>query len=91
MEKEHNQDHSCDHCKECLEILQLVADGEANEEQRAYFHNHILECEHCMECYDTEKYMKDCIKQKIAKMKVPLDVLPIIESIIQKSSNNIAH
>ena len=68
-------------CDRCLEVLQLILDGEADQEQQLYFSQHIKNCVPCLDHYHLDQEIKNLIKQKIEKKSVPSD---LIESIRNK-------
>lgn len=71
-------------CKRCLELLELVADGEASPEEEKHFNDHINECLPCFETYNLEKSIKEMLQTKLDKKQVPED---LINSIKQKIRN----
>lgn len=77
-------------CKEftkCMEILHLMLDNEATEEQKQYVNKHIDSCMICFEQYEVEKQIRDLIKSKIANQPVPSDLINQIRSKIQTISS----
>ncbi|MCZ6693114.1 MAG: anti-sigma factor [Bacteroidetes bacterium] len=68
-------------CDRCLEVLQLIIDGEADQEQQLYFSKHIKNCVSCLDHYHLDQEIKNLIKQKIEIKSVPSD---LIESIRNK-------
>lgn len=68
-------------CQRCLELLQLITDGEASPDEEKEFRNHINECLPCYESYNLEQSIKELLKTKLEQKQVPDD---LIESIKQK-------
>ena len=68
-------------CQECLELLELITDGEASPEEEKQFHKHIDECLPCFETYNLEESIKEMLRTKLEKKQVPED---LIQSIKQK-------
>ena len=73
-------------CKRCLELLEMIVDGEANPEQEERFHQHINDCLPCYESYNLEASIKELIQTKIEKKSVPQDLIASIKSKIDFSS-----
>lgn len=73
------KNYECSDCKQCLEILSIVADEEATQEQLNFFNQHIVNCEKCMDCFEVEKTLKDKIKQRIERREVPQEILSFIQ------------
>jgi anti-sigma factor (TIGR02949 family) len=71
MSKLFKKDKSKSTCKECLESLQLLVDGETTKEQEDYFKRHLEECLPCYDFYNIEKSVKEVLKNKIEKRPVP--------------------
>ena len=71
-------------CERCLELLELITDGEASPEEEKQFHNHIDECLPCYETFNLEKSIKEVLQTKLEKKQVPDD---LIQSIKQKIRN----
>jgi hypothetical protein len=77
----HNNDVDTPEGKErCLEIINLILDGEATVEQMEYFNSKIKCCEKSMAFYDMEKCVKDVIQKKIDNKPVPQDLIDCIKS-----------
>ncbi len=72
--------YSCQECKTFLEVLQVVLDNEANEEQIEFVNEHIDNCGYCFECYEVDKTLKQTISQKIEKINTPKDLTLLIQS-----------
>lgn len=70
-----------------MEILHLMLDNEATEEQKQYVNKHIDSCMICFEQYEVEKQIRDLIKSKIANQPVPSDLINQIRSKIQTISS----
>lgn len=66
------------------EILPLVLDGEADENQQAFFYKQIGDCPNCRQLYEQEHAIKKVIKTRVARQKPPQDLLPTIQQQIQR-------
>lgn len=71
-------------CQRCLELLQLITDGEASLEEERQFRKHIDECLPCFETYNLEQSIKQMLRSKLEKKQVPED---LIQSIKEKIRN----
>lgn len=65
--------------KKCLEVINLILDGEATKEHIEYFNSSIRCCEKSMEFYNIEKCVKDVIQKKIDNKPVPQDLIDCIK------------
>jgi predicted anti-sigma-YlaC factor YlaD len=65
------------------EILPLVLDGEADENQRAFFYKQIGDCPNCRQLYEQENAIKQVIKTRVVRQQPPCDLLPTIQQQIQ--------
>lgn len=85
--KSFKQNGECPEKQKCLEILNLVLDGEANEEQKDYFRNHIEKCMPCNSDYSVEKAIKELLQAKCSNKEVPNDLVESIKSKISETAN----
>jgi anti-sigma factor (TIGR02949 family) len=65
------EEKQCPERNKCLDILNVVLDGEATEEQKIYLNDHIDACLPCLNDYNLEKEIKDLLKTKCGKIDVP--------------------
>lgn len=78
MEK--NEQTRCkDHAK-CMEMLQLILDGEASESEREYYMSHMEQCMPCYREYNLESAIRQVLKTNIGKKEVPSDLIDCIKS-----------
>ncbi len=73
------QEEKPDH-RTCLEILNLVMDGEATAEQEEMFVKHIQTCMPYYEIYTLDRTIKEMLKTKCCSKDVPNDLLDAIKS-----------
>lgn len=73
-------------CEKCLELLELIMDGEASPEEEAQFHKHIKDCLPCYESYNLETSIKTLIQTKLEKKQVPEDLIARIRSKIRDTA-----
>lgn len=64
----------------CIDMLNLVLDGEATEEQKAEFEKHIELCMPCYQNYQLDTMIKQLIKKTCCGKKVPQDMVEAIRS-----------
>jgi anti-sigma factor (TIGR02949 family) len=59
----------------CMEMLQLVLDGQATEEQVAYWKAHLGMCQPCYEKYKVDNAVIEKVKSECCCSKIPQDVI----------------
>jgi anti-sigma factor (TIGR02949 family) len=84
MSRLFRKDKSKSTCKECLESLQLLVDGETTKEQEDYFKRHLNECLPCYDFYNLEKSVKEVLKSKIEKRPVPASLAENIRTKLKR-------
>jgi len=64
---------TCDknNCLECKEIIHLIVDCEACDEQMAHFKETISKCQECMDYLNNHKTILDIVKQKTGRKNCP--------------------
>lgn len=70
----------------CLEMLQVILDGNANEEQQKYFKKHMDECMPCYKTHELDMQIKQLIKSKCSGNHVPADLVEKIKSQVNSIS-----
>jgi mycothiol system anti-sigma-R factor len=68
----------------CMEMLQLILDGEATPTQHREFKDHMDHCRPCFQNYSVEMKIKEMIKTSCCGQAPP----DLIESIKKKISEN---
>jgi anti-sigma factor (TIGR02949 family) len=76
----------CKDFEKCLEILYLMLDNEATEEEKSYLNDHIESCMLCFEQYEVEKQIRSLIKSKITNQPVPSGLINQIRTKIQTNT-----
>ena len=71
--------------QKCTELLQLVIDGQANEDQNKDLMSHLEECEHCREEYLLSKSIKESLKSNVKNTATPKGLANSIQSIISET------
>ena len=78
----------CQNQRECMEMLQLIVDGEASPEQKEHFLvHHLEECMPCYKNYHLEVALRTLLKSKCCGGQAPPE---LIESIKAKVISNLA-
>lgn len=68
-----------DHAR-CMELLQLVLDGEASESEQEYYNTHMEKCMPCYREHNLESAIRQVLKTNIEKKRVPSDLVDCIKS-----------
>lgn len=77
----------CQNQRECLQILQLILDGEATAEQKDHFlKEHLEECMPCYKNYHLEVAIRELLKSKCSH-QAPQE---LIDEIKNKVCQNLA-
>ena len=77
----------CQNQRDCMEMLQLIVDGEASPEQKENFLvHHLEECMPCYKNYHLEVYISQLLKKKCTG-QAPQE---LIDSIKAKVISNLA-
>mgnify|MGYP003490830413 FL=1 len=78
----------CETQRECMQMLQLIVDGEATPEQKEHFlANHLEQCMPCYKNYHLEVAIRQLLKMKCSH-EAPVE---LVESIKAKVIQNLAH
>lgn len=76
---------SCSEHERCLNLLQLVLDGEASETEKEYYMHHIEECMPCYRSYNIEHEIRNILRSKLEKKHVPADLVASICSKVKET------
>lgn len=77
---------NCENSRECLQMLQLILDGEASPEQKDHFLKiHLEECMPCYKSYHLEVAIRQLLKTKCTN-QAPQD---LVENIRKKVIENL--
>jgi mycothiol system anti-sigma-R factor len=69
-----------DHSKPtCMEMLQVILDGEANHDQKEYFKAHMDHCMPCFKSYDLDMALKQLVQSKCCGGEAPPDLVEKIK------------
>jgi anti-sigma factor (TIGR02949 family) len=76
----------CENKKDCLEMLQLIIDGEATTAQKDLFlKDHLEQCMPCYQSYNLEMAIRQLLKTKCSE-HAPQD---LVDSIKKKVTENL--
>ena len=64
----------------CSELLNLVIDGQATEEQEVELMHHVSTCDKCRQEFELNKSITASLKTRLKKISVPKDLSASIES-----------
>lgn len=71
---------------ECLRILHLVLDEEANEEEKAIFRAHLENCMPYYEIYNVDQAIRDLLKKNCKDKRLPNELKEKIKLKIFKTA-----
>jgi anti-sigma factor (TIGR02949 family) len=77
---------TCSEEKECLKVLEVILDEESTPEEEKRYFAHIQKCWPCFQNYNLEKAIRELVKTKLEKKKVPEGLIEKIKTEIEKSS-----
>ena len=84
---QHEKKQECENQRECMEMLQLIVDGEASHDQKEHFlKHHLEECMPCYKNYQLEVAIRQLLKNKCTG-QAPQE---LIDSIKAKVITNLA-
>jgi mycothiol system anti-sigma-R factor len=69
----------------CMEMLQVIVDGQATSEQQVYFKNHMDHCLPCFKSYDLDTTIKELLKTRCCGDSVSNELVDQIKSQISKN------
>jgi anti-sigma factor (TIGR02949 family) len=79
----------CENKRECMQMLQLIVDGEASPEQKEHFlKHHLEECMPCFKNYHLEVAIRQLLKSKCSGREAPQE---LVDSIKSKVIQNLTH
>jgi mycothiol system anti-sigma-R factor len=70
----------------CMEMLQTILDGEASDEQKAYFKQHMDGCMPCYKEYNVDMAIKELLKAKCCGGNCPEGLADQIKAKINSTS-----
>ncbi len=69
----------------CMEMLQLILDGQATTEQSQYFKTHMDHCMPCFKSYQLDMSIKELLRTKCCGGDAPSELVNKIKSQIAQS------
>ena len=69
----------------CMEMLQLILDGQDSQEQREYFKNHMDNCMPCFKGYHVDMKIKELLKAKCCGGEAPVELVTKIKTQIAEN------
>lgn len=70
----------------CAELLQIVVDGQANEEQVLYFRQHMENCPGCSSSYRIDTTLRTMVRTRCCGDQPPSDLAEKIKDQIRRIS-----
>lgn len=83
---ENNDKTPCAEHEKCMELLELVLDGEAQDGEKEYYLRHVEKCMPCYRAYNLESAIRNVLKNNLDKKEVPSDLINCIKSKIKETA-----
>lgn len=80
-----NIDSPCPDHEKCINVINLIIDGEANAEEEAFFHAHIQDCLHCEQFYKLEQSIREAIRKRLEIKEAPEDLIRMVREKVKES------
>jgi anti-sigma factor (TIGR02949 family) len=68
----------------CMQMLQLILDGEATPDQKEYFKHHMDKCMPCFKTYEVDMTIKEMLKIKCRGDEVPTELMDQLKDQIKQ-------
>lgn len=68
----------------CMQMLQIILDGEASHDQKVYFSNHMDKCMPCFKSYEVDMKIKEMLKIKCCGDEIPKDLMEQLKDQIKQ-------
>jgi anti-sigma factor (TIGR02949 family) len=68
----------------CMQMLQLILDGEASSDQKEYFKHHMDKCMPCFKTYEVDMTIKEMLKIKCRGDEVPKELVEQLKDQIKQ-------
>ncbi len=72
----------------CMQMLQLILDGEASHEQEAYFKSHMDQCSPCFKSYSLDIKIKELLKTRCCGESAPTELIEQIKMQISQNATS---
>ncbi|MBK6267191.1 zf-HC2 domain-containing protein [Marivirga sp. S37H4] len=66
--------------QKCFELLQLVIDGQATQQQTLELEQHLSDCENCRAEFELSQSIKEGLKSRLKRPSVPSELATSIQS-----------
>jgi len=80
-----NVDSPCPDHEKCINVINLIIDGEANAEEEAFFYSHVRDCLHCAQFYKLEQSIREAIRKRLEIMEAPEDLIRLVREKVKES------
>jgi anti-sigma factor (TIGR02949 family) len=87
-EKLKNVERPCPDHEKCIHVINLVIDGEANEDEEAFFYTHIRDCLDCAQYYKLEQSIRSAIRKKLEVKEAPEELIVELKKRVKDSFTN---
>jgi mycothiol system anti-sigma-R factor len=68
----------------CMQMLQIILDGEATPDQREYFRDHMDKCMPCFKTYEVDMTIKEMLRIKCCGDQVPKELVEQLKNQIKQ-------
>ena len=68
----------------CMEMLQIILDGEATPDQKKYFSGHMDKCMPCFKTYEVDMTIKEMLRIKCCGDQVPQELIEQLKNQIKQ-------
>ncbi len=72
----------------CMQMLQLILDGEASTEQEEYFKSHMDQCNPCFKSYSLDIKIKELLKTRCCGESAPIELIEQIKMQISQNTTS---
>lgn len=83
-ETSENRKSQCGDETKCFELLESILDGELKDTGKEIIKEKLAKCQPCFEHYNLEQAIRDVLKTKCTKQRVPTELADLIRQQIQE-------
>lgn len=84
-QKMKNIDRPCPDHEKCINVINLIIDGEANAEEEAFFYSHVRDCLHCAQFYKLEQSIREAIRKRLEIKEAPEELIRLVREKVKES------
>lgn len=84
-QKMKNIDRPCPDHEKCINVINLIIDGEANAEEEAFFYSHVRDCLHCAQFYKLEQSIREAIRKRLEIKEAPIELIRLVREKVKES------